>query len=83
MSAANEPKQASLEPPAEVEVAEEKPTKSGAESNSSDEPSKTEQTEGKEDDSSARARSRRERFKALQARAVSNFQIGSPPRRRI
>ncbi|OJI98362.1 hypothetical protein ASPVEDRAFT_80019 [Aspergillus versicolor CBS 583.65] len=71
MSAANEPKQTSLEPPAEVEVAEETPTKSGAESNSSDEPSKTEQTEGKEDDSAAKARSRRERFKALQARAKS------------
>lgn len=71
MSATNEPKHTSLEPPAEVDVAEEKSTKSGAESNSSEEPSKTDQTEGNEDDSAAKARLRRERFKALQARAKS------------
>ncbi|KAL4785282.1 SYF2 splicing factor-domain-containing protein [Aspergillus varians] len=74
MSAEPEPNQTSLEPSAEVEIAEAKPTKSQAESNTSEpseNSSKTEQLDGKEDDAAARARQRQERFKALQARAKS------------
>lgn len=71
MTSERDQEQLSLE---ESGKGEEKSTTSQTESNASDVvegPSKKEQAGDKEDSAAARARERRERFKALQARAVS------------
>ncbi|KAL4922331.1 Pre-mRNA-splicing factor syf2 [Aspergillus aurantiobrunneus] len=74
MPAEREPNQTSLDPSAEVKIADNKPTKSPAETHTpelSEDSSKPEQTDGKGDSAATRARQRQERFKALQARAKS------------
>jgi hypothetical protein len=71
MSPERDQKQPSLE---ESGKGEEKSTTSQTEFNASDavdDPPKKEQAGDKEDSAAARARERKERFKALQARAVS------------